>query len=132
MKMPNTPSHLEMQVLSILWQRGPSTVREVLPAMPDGKQRAYTTILSVMQGMERKGLIDHSTSGKTHVYRATVSRRRVLGPMLRRMVTNIFGGSPTLAVQQLVKESDLSADDLAEIKRIIDDTSPKRMKKGAQ
>ncbi len=49
------PSRLEMQVLSVLWQRGASSVREVLAVMPDGKARAYTTILSVMQVMEKKG-----------------------------------------------------------------------------
>ena len=51
------PSDLEMQVLSVLWERGPSTAREVLEAMPDGKKRAYTSVLSVMQVMEKKGLL---------------------------------------------------------------------------
>ena len=50
------PSDLEMQILSVLWDRGASTAREVLKAMPDGKQRAYTSILSVMQVMEKKAL----------------------------------------------------------------------------
>lgn len=47
------PSDLEMLVLSVLWERGPSTAGDVLEAMPDGKKRAYTSILSVMQVMER-------------------------------------------------------------------------------
>ena len=62
-----------MQVLSVLWGRGASTVREVMEAMPDGKARAYTTILSVLQVMEKKGLLSHVAEGNAHVYQARVS-----------------------------------------------------------
>ena len=51
------PSDLELQILSFLWEKGPSTAREVLEAIPDGKKRAYTSILSVMQVMEKKGFL---------------------------------------------------------------------------
>ena len=53
---PQRPSDLELQVLAVLWRRGPSTAREVMEALPDGKHRAYTTVLSVMQVMEKKEL----------------------------------------------------------------------------
>lgn len=113
------PTKLERQVLSVLWSRGPATVRDVLANMPDGKERAYTTILSVMQVMEKKGLLTHTTQGNTHVYAARVSRRRVAGPLLRGLVRDLFGGSTASALQHLLAESEVSRDELAEIKRLI-------------
>src|SRR5678816_3045240 len=102
------PSKLEMQVLGVLWQRGSSTVREVLEAMQDDKPRAYTTILSVMQVMEKKGLVTHTSDGNAHVYAAAVSRRKIAGPLLRGLVKSLFGGSAASALQHLLNENDMS------------------------
>jgi BlaI family transcriptional regulator, penicillinase repressor len=113
------PSKLEMQVLSVLWQRGASTVREMMEVMPDGKTRAYTTILSVMQVMEKKGLVSHETEGNTHVYEAKVSRQKVTGPLLRGLVRQVFGGSAATALQHLLAEEKISREELKEIKEII-------------
>ena len=113
------PSRLEMQVLSVLWQGGPSTVRDVMKAMPDGKARAYTTILSVMQVMEKKGLVSHVAQGNAHVYQARVSRQEVTGPMLRGLVRQVFGGSAAMALQHLLAEERVSPRELDEIKEII-------------
>ena len=113
------PSKLEMQVLGVLWQRGPSTVREVLEAMHDDKPRAYTTILSVMQVMERKGLVSHTSDGNAHVYSAAVSRRTVAGPLLRGLVKSLFGGSAASALQHLLNENDVSREELGQIKELI-------------
>lgn len=116
------PSDLELQVLAVLWRQGPATVREVLEAIPDGKARAYTTILSTMQVMEKKGLLERvGARGLTHVYRPAVTRRQVLGPLLRHLVRNIFGGSPSAAVQQLLRETDVSDQDLADIHRLLEE-----------
>ena len=114
------PSRLEMQVLSVLWQRGAATVRQVLEAMPDGKARAYTTILSVIQVMEKKGLVSHVAEGNVHVYQARVSRRKVVGPLLRGLVRHVFGGSAATALQHLLlAEKGVSRQELEEIKEII-------------
>jgi len=113
------PSRLEMQVLSVLWRRGASTVREALAAMPDGKARAYTTILSVMQVMEKKGLVSHVAQGNVHVYQARVSRQEVAGPFLRGLVRQVFGGSAATALQHLLAEEPVSRRELDDIKEII-------------
>ncbi len=115
------PSNLETQVLSVLWKQGASTVREVLEAMPDGKARAYTTILSVLQVMEKKRLVSHTSEGNTHLYQARVSRGQVTGPLLRRLVRDVFGGSPASAMQQLLAGNEVSREELEEIKRLIAD-----------
>lgn len=114
------PSDLEMQVLSVLWERGPSTAREVLEAMPDGKKRAYTTILSTMQVMEKKGLLKHMNRGVAHVYRPSVSRKAIVRPFLRKVVTEVFGGRPTAVMQALLADANLSDEDLAEMREMLD------------
>jgi predicted transcriptional regulator len=113
------PSDLEMQVLSVLWERGPATAREVLEAMPDGKKRAYTSILSVLQVMEKKGLLTHTNKGVAHVYQPAVSRRDVLQPFLSRVLNDVFGGRPAAMMQALLTETSVSDADLAEMRRLL-------------
>ena len=124
------PSALELQVLAVLWQRGPSTVREVLEAMPDGKPRAYTTVLSIMQVMEKKGLLTHKAQGKAHVYRPSVARQKVLGPLLGNLVDNVFGGSSSGVLQCLMQERGVSAGEFAEIQQLLAEHDKPRRKKG--
>jgi BlaI family penicillinase repressor len=113
------PSGLEMQVLSVLWERGPSTAREVRDAMPDGKKRAYTSILSVMQVMEKKKLLTHTNKGVAHVYRPAVNKHHVLQPFLRRMLKEVFGGRPAAMMQALLDETSVSETDLAEMRQLL-------------
>lgn len=113
------PSDLEMQVLSVLWERGPSTAREVLEAMPDRKKRAYTSILSVMQVMEKKGLLTHTSKGAAHVYRPAVDRREVLQPLMHRLLNQVFGGRPAAVMQALLDDASVSQADLDEMRRLL-------------
>jgi BlaI family transcriptional regulator, penicillinase repressor len=119
------PSELELQVLGVLWDRGPSPVRAVLEAMPDGKDRAYTTILSVMQVMEKKGLVGHTQQGHAHIYHARVRRDEVLGPLMKDLLRNAFGGSPARALQYLLGEAELRDGELDEIRRMIEEAGGK-------
>lgn len=120
------PSDLELQVLSVFWDKGPMTIRQLREQLPDRKKRAYTTVLTVVQVMEKKGLVAHDREGVTHIYRAAVQRRQVMRPLMRRMLQNIFGGKPSLAVQYLVDDAELSPEELAAIRKLIDDAGKKR------
>jgi len=113
------PSNLELQVLSVLWERGPQTVREALEAMPDGKPRAYTTMLSVLQVMEKKGLLTHTTKGNAHVYKPAVGQRQTVGPLLRRLVANVFGGRVSSVLQHLLHDTRVDEAELAALRRMI-------------
>jgi BlaI family transcriptional regulator, penicillinase repressor len=117
------PSELELQVLGVLWDRGPSAVRAVLEAMPDGKDRAYTTILSVMQVMEKKGLVGHTPQGQANIYYTKVRREQVLGPLMKDLLRNAFGGSPARALQYLLGGTELGDGELDEIRRVIEEAS---------
>lgn len=117
---PDKPSDLEMQILGVLWRGGPAPVRGVLAAMPDGKKRAYTTVLSAMQVMERKGLLARTREGMTDHWRPAVSKSRVLGPFLRNLVANVFGGQPTQVMQHLLQETDVDDADVSAIRELLD------------
>ena len=118
-----SPSEFELQVLGVLWRDGPSTVRQILDRLPDGKKRAYTSVLSVMQVMEKKGLLAHEKvkGGLAHVYHAKVTQRKVMGPMMRGMVAKVFGGNPAAAFQQLLSETEVSTDEIAQIREMLDE-----------
>ncbi len=125
----SAPSDLELQILSVLWRRGASTARELLTELPDGKARAYTTVLSMMQVMQKKGLLDvGSRRGLANVYHPLVSRRQVLKPMMKGMVKKVFGGSPSAAVAQLLDADSINSDELDEIARMVKDAVATRRK----
>ena len=128
--MAQRPSDLELQVLSLLWERGPLPVRAIREAMPDGKGRAYTTVLSVLQVMEKKGLVGHKQQGQAHIYHALTSRRQILRPLMKDMLRNLFGGSPAQAVQSLLESGPVDDDELAQIRKLIQDVSRKAKQKG--
>jgi len=113
------PSDLELQVLSVLWEAGEATVRDIRRALPDGKPRAYTTVLSVLQGMERKGLVGHSRRGMAYVYRPAVQRQKVLAPVLRELTANLFGGRPARVMQMLLDDAEIGEADRKEIRRLL-------------
>lgn len=108
-----------MQILSVLWERGPSTAREVLENMPDQKQRAYTSILTMLQVMHRKGLVKRKREGLADRWSPAKERRTVLGGYLGEMVHKVFGGNPTAVFNQLLESTEVSEAELAEMERII-------------
>lgn len=121
------PSSLEMQVLSVLWENGPLSVREVSSRLPDGKSRAYTTVLSIMQAMEKKRLVRlHATVGNRHVYAAAAKRKTIMGSFFRSLVGNLFGGRPSTAMQQLLETTDVSDAELAEMQALLEEHRKKR------
>ncbi len=122
---PEKPSELELQILGTLWRHGALTVREVLSRMPDEKPRAYTSILSVMQIMEKKGLLGRTREGLTDRWHPKVKETQILGPLMKRLVAHIFGGQASQAMQCLLQESDLDAGQVAEIRRLLDEHSAK-------
>ena len=114
------PSDLEMQILSLLWDKGASTAREVLDAMPDGKKRAYTTVLSVLQVMEKKGLLTHTNRGLAHVYSPAASKSTIIQPFMQKLIDEVFGGRPTAMMQALLTETSVSSDELDQIRTLLD------------
>jgi len=126
------PSDLEMQILSVLWDRGDSTARQVLETMPDGKRRAYTSILSVMQVMEKKGLLRHTNRGVAHVYSPAVHRKKIIRPFIHKVVNEVFGGRPSAMMQALLTETPISDAELARIHQLLEQARAHKSVKAAK
>jgi len=117
MKPAASPSDLEMQALSVLWHSGPSTVNAVLEGLPDGKDRAYTTVLSVMQSLERKRLVLREKIGRAHVYRPAQPRESIVDEAVKEFVTNVFGGSLAEAILAILSTGNLTPEEKPNIER---------------
>jgi predicted transcriptional regulator len=117
------PSGLEQQVLSVLWEKGSGTVRDVIAALPDGKQRAYTTLLTVLQVLEKKGLVRHTRDGLTYLYHPNVTREQVVQPLLKGLVQGVFGGEPARVVQALLDTGAVGPAELKQIRKLINDAA---------
>ena len=103
----------ELDLMNVLWQRGPSTVAEVRAEL--GGELAYTTVLTVLRVLEAKGHIGHEDEGRAHRYFAKVEEQAARRNALSRLVERAFGGSAELLLTQLVEDHSLSDD---EIKRL--------------
>lgn len=109
----------ELDVMSVLWDRGPSTVAEVRKALDD--ELAYTTVLTVLRILEEKGHVSHTTEGRAHRYRPLVEKSAAGGSALRRITERLFGGSPELLLTHLVDDEDLSDDELRRMRDLLAD-----------
>lgn len=114
------PSDFELQILGVLWDRGPSTVREVWEALPDGKTRCYTSVLSVMQGMEKKGLLDRRREGMADRWKARQAREKITRPLLQGLVSRVFGGKPSVALLNLIDSPHVGRDELEAMRDLLD------------
>lgn len=128
--MQQKPSELELKILSVLWEESELTVREVRDRIPDSKKRAYTTILSTMQIMERKGFVEHESRGTAHVYRPKVARDDVMKPMMGQMLDMVFGGKPSALLQCLLEDESVADEELTEIRRLIRQHADQKRGKG--
>src|SRR6204780_1396405 len=105
----------QFEVLSLLWEHGPMTVRDLLDRLDRDHPLPYTTVLGLLQNMERAGLATHDVENQTHRYRALLSREQATSTLLSDFVTRFFRGSAERLVLGLVDADQLSADDLKQI-----------------
>ena len=131
MSKSNSPTNLELQALSVLWAEGPSSVQTVLDNLPDGKERAYTTVLSVLQGMQRKKLVKRKKNGRAHLYVAAGSTSQILGPVTKEFVRDGFSGSIGEAVLQVLKSGNLTPEEKTEVTKALAAHKTKAKKKKA-
>jgi predicted transcriptional regulator len=102
----------QFTALRILWEHGPLTVRQLMEHLPRGDRQPYTTVLGLLQNMEKAGLVTHQEEGLTYRYQPTVSRREATGELLRDFVARFFRGSAEALVLGLVDTQELSPEDL--------------------
>jgi len=108
----------ELDVMSVLWELGPSTVAEVRARLED--DLAYTTVLTVLRVLEEKGHVGHEEIGKAHRYFAKVEADAARQTALARIVDRVFGGSAELLLTHLVSDRKLSAAEVARLRALLD------------
>ena len=116
--MPRQPPVLteqELEIMKIVWARESATVRDVYETLRERRQIAYTTVMTMMRILERKGHLKVSRADRAYVYRPARPRQRVVGEMVREFVDRVFGGAAEPLVQHLVRDRHLTEEDLREI-----------------
>jgi predicted transcriptional regulator len=108
----------ELEVMEVLWDRGPSTVAEVRDALAD--EMAYTTVLTVLRRLEEKGYAGHEEEGRAHRYRARVQRQQARESAVERLLGRLFQGSPELLLTHLVSGRRLSDAELRRLRDLVD------------
>lgn len=114
------PTDAELAILNVLWERGPSTVREVHDALSRTQESGYTTILKLMQIMTDKGLVVRDESQRAHVYTARSSAQKTQRQLLGDLIDRAFGGSPAQLVMQALSTKKASSEELNAIREMLD------------
>jgi len=121
MSNKNKPTETELEILQILWQNGPSSVRSVNDLMSQDKEIGYTTTLKLMQIMNEKELTQRDTASRTHIYTANVEEEKVKSGLLQSFINSAYRGSASSLVMQALGQGKASADELEQIKSLIAD-----------
>jgi BlaI family penicillinase repressor len=114
------PTDAELAILRVLWDRGPSTVRQVHDVLLRDRPTAYTTALKLLQIMTEKGLVRRDDTDRTHVYHARLSEEQTQRQLVRDLLDRAFGGSASKLVMQALAARRASAEELGEIRRLIE------------
>ena len=125
---PSDPiSKTELLVLKVLWEQGPATVREIHSVLTEqGRDWAYTTVLTLLQRLESKGYVTSEKSGIAHIFRPLVSREGLLRHRLRELAREVTDGAATPLVQALVEGHRFSEEDIERFRELLDRVEPRK------
>jgi predicted transcriptional regulator len=112
------PTDAELGILRVLWDRGPSTVRQVAEAL--GRESGYTTVLKLLQIMTDKGLVRRDEAQRTHVYQAAYTQDQTQRQLVSDLLNRAFDGSSAKLVLQALAARKASPEELAEIRKLLD------------
>src|SRR3954469_25487297 len=123
---PPRPTDAELEILKVLWRRGPSTVREVFDALSEKRGTGYTTVLKFMQIMAEKGLVTRDETARAHRYEAALEEGETQSRRVGCLVRKAFDGSARKLVLHALSTERASAEELSEIRRVLDELERKR------
>jgi predicted transcriptional regulator len=121
-----TPSGREMDILKVLWELGPASVREVCQRMCPNNERAFNTIQTLLRIMDQKGLVSHKTQGRTFIYTPRYSRQQAAS----RFLEHVFDGALDQAVLSMISTANPAPEELRQIAKIVADA--RRRKQGEE
>ncbi len=111
---------LQRVVMEAVWELGEATVQQVRDSLVGQKAHAYTTVLSVLQKLEKADWVSHRADGRTYIYSAARTRDEAGASALRRFIEQVFSGDPALMFQHLLDANQLDEKELANIQRLIE------------
>jgi predicted transcriptional regulator len=117
---PPRPTDAELEILQVLWSRGPSTVREVHEELNKARTTGYTTVLKLMQIMGEKRLVRRNEDQRAHVYEAMLPQRTTQRQLVRDLVERAFRGSAAGLVMQALAAKPATREELQQIRRLLD------------
>lgn len=113
------PTEVELQILDVLWKRGPSTVREVHNALVGDRDTGYSTTLKMMQVMTDKGLLLKDDGRRPQVYRPSISQEHAQMQFVDDLIQRVFGGAADKLVLRAINSRHVSSEDIAQIKNLL-------------
>lgn len=123
--MKAKPTDSELEILTILWEKGPSTVRDIHEILATAKDTGYTTTLKTMQNMHNKGILDRAEQGRGHLYTPSLSEKETQGSLLSNFVNATFGGSAKKLIMRALGESNPSQEEIKEIRNLLNELENK-------
>ena len=120
-KSGNVLTNLELKLMKIVWSLGNATVRDVKNALPRRKPLAYSTVLTVMRILERKGFVRHESMDRTYVYHPVVTREQAIKAMVRNLANRLFDGSAELIMVNILQKEKLTPEELRRLKKLIEE-----------
>jgi len=129
MTKKDKPTSAELEILDVLWQKGNATVRDVHNEINARRPTAYTTVLKLMQIMFEKGLVRRDPQGKAHIYRPAQSQQQTQKRLVSDLLDKAFRGSALKLVQHVLETKPATAEELAEIRRMINEAEAKGARK---
>ena len=121
-KQSPTLTDAELRLMKILWERGPSTVGDVVETLPDDEPLAYSTVLTTLRILEQKGYLRHEKQGRAYVYHAVVDRGAARRTALRYVMDRFFNNSPEQLVLGVLESEDMDLADLERLKKMIEES----------
>jgi len=113
------PTDLELEILKVLWQRGPSTVRQVRDTLAEERDLAYTSVMTIMNIMADKGYVRRRKAKGSYVYRPVLEQRSAARAMMSDVVNRVFDGSAAAAAVHLLESADIDRDELHELQQLL-------------
>jgi len=117
------PTELELQILKILWDNGPASVRAVKEALAETRPLAYTSVMTVMNIMVRKGYLRRRKEGSSYIYYPRVTKRTTTRRMLQDLIDRAFDGAAVTAAMHLLETADINEAELKRLRELIDQKS---------
>ena len=115
----NKPTEAELEILNIMWEHGPCTVKFVNEKINEKKDTGYTTTLKLMQIMSEKGILQRERESRSHIYSAAYKRTDTQLNMINKLAKSMFGGSSVQLAMRALGNSNASKEELEEIKMLL-------------